>query len=345
MDEFAAGVNGTIAAVEAVRALAGADAETLRFALRAALCSSKEEWDLFDRLFDARPSPRSGPPRGGLWVPAGVAAAGTAQRQTGEGKMTVGAGLHEHLRKTDFSQVPAGHQQELERMAQRLLRRLSFRLSRRLKLSERRGRVDLRRTIRRSVSRGGDPLDLRYRNRKKRQARLVLLLDVSGSMNLYSLFLLRFAHALHQHFSSAETFLFSTGLVNITSTLRSRPLAGALRAVAEVPAGWSGGTKIGESLRDFDRRYGRHSLRRDTLLMVMSDGWDTGEPEVLAAELRAIKGRVRKIVWLNPLLGLQEYRPVTRGMAAALPYIDVFAPAHTLESLLDLERHLCSTSS
>jgi uncharacterized protein len=341
------GVTGTLHALEAVRQVAASGAEAMRFALRAALCSSKEEWDLFDRLFEARPRPASqpNPPTGGLSLPGVVAAASSAAPQDGDGKATLGASLQERLRKNDFSAVPPVHQQELERMAQRLLRQLSFRLSRRLKIGRRRGPVDLRRTIRRSIGRGGDPLDLRYRNRKLRQARLVLLLDVSGSMNLYSLFLLRFAHALAKHFHHAETFLFSTGLVNVTRMLRSRPLAGALRAIAEIPAGWSGGTRIGASLGDFNRRYGRHSMRRDTIVMVMSDGWDTGDPEMLATELRAIKRRVRKIVWLNPLLGMADYRPVTRGMAAALPYIDVFAAAHSLESLLELERHLCSTNS
>jgi len=344
---FRAGVTGTVAALEAVRQVSGSDPDAMRFALRAALCSSKEEWDLFNQWFGAhaKPAAKPEPPRNTLWLPGAAGANSSAVPQDGEGKAALGASLQERLRKTDFSAVPPAHQRELERVAQRLLRQLSYRLSRRLKIAERKGRVDLRRTIRHSISRGGAPFDLRYRNRKLREARLILLLDVSGSMNLYSLFLLRFAHALARYFQQARIFLFSTGLVNVTSTLRSRTVAQALRAIAQVPAGWSGGTKIGASLHDFNRRYGHHGMRRDTLFIIMSDGWDTGDPEVLASELRAIRRRVRKVVWLNPLLGLEDYRPVTRGMAAALPYIDVFHPAHSLESLLDLERHLCLTNS
>jgi uncharacterized protein len=122
--------------------------------------------------------------------------------------------------------------------------------------------------------------------------------------------------------------------------LRSRSIKDALQALAREGAGWSGGTQIGESLHEFNFLHARRLLTRDTIFIILSDGWDTGEPEALAAELASIKVRVRRLIWLNPLLGMKEYQPVTRGMSAALPYIDVFAPAHNLESLLELERHL-----
>jgi uncharacterized protein with von Willebrand factor type A (vWA) domain len=113
-----------------------------------------------------------------------------------------------------------------------------------------------------------------------------------------------------------------------------------LRKLSQRAAGWSGGTRIGESLRQFNQNYGGKLLSRDTIFIILSDGWDTGEPELLASQLRTTKRRVRKVLWLNPLLGLKDYQPVTQGMSAALPYVDVFAPAHNLESLLALERHL-----
>jgi len=159
-------------------------------------------------------------------------------------------------------------------------------------------------------------------------------------MNLYSLFLARFAYTLQKHFRRVHTFVFSTQLVEITEALKARDLPSAFQALSQQAPGWSGGTKIGESLAEFNRLYGRRLLTRDTLLTILSDGWDTGEPEVLVRELKSIRQRVRKLIWLNPLLGLAEYQPVTRGMSAALPYIDVFAPAHNLASLLALERHL-----
>ena len=139
---------------------------------------------------------------------------------------------------------------------------------------------------------------------------------------------------------SVDTFLFSTNVVEISDLLRTRDLPDALRRLAQRAAGWSGGTKIGESLQQFNQRYGRKLLSRDTVFIILSDGWDTGEPEVLAAQLRVVKRRAQRILWLNPLLGLKDYQPITRGMSAALPYVDVFAPAHNLESLLALERYL-----
>jgi len=181
---------------------------------------------------------------------------------------------------------------------------------------------------------------LSYKARKMQQDRLVILLDVSGSMNPYSLFLLRFAYALQKHFKRVETFLFSTQVTEITPALRGRRLDQAMQMLAQQAAGWSGGTKIGESLKDFIAFHGRRVLSRDTVFIVLSDGWDTGRPEVLAEQLREIQRRVRRVIWLNPLLGLREYQPVTRGMSAALPFIDVFAPAHNLESLLALEKQL-----
>ncbi len=356
---FSAGVKETLDSLEAVRTVPTTDRETFKFALRAGLCSSKEEWDLFDDLFEAfwsgftlNPQPASEDSRhiqrpkadrhgeeGKSWVLSGRSG-GSVPRGEDEGKAISGASIHERLKKMDFSRVPQSDQAALERIAQHLLRQMSLRLSRKLKIAESRDRVDLRRTIRRSIGRGGYPIDLSYKGRKPRQARLVILLDVSGSMNLYSLFLLRFAHALQKHFQRADTFIFSTSLVEVTGALRSQQLPEALKQLSQKPAGWSGGTKIGESLGDFNRLHSRRSLSRDTVFIILSDGLDTGEPEVLASELRTIQRRVKKLVWLNPLLGLDNYQPIARGMAAALPYVDVFAPAHCLEGLLELGRHL-----
>lgn len=351
------GVTESIAAVEAVRTLPDTKPETFQSCLRSVLCSSKEEWELFDSLFSEFLSGSASQPpttpednhkrqpqghwrqtRPGFWMMDG--SPGHTCQAKDETNAISGAGWEERLTTMDFSQVRPQDQAALEKLALRLLRRASVRLSRRLRISGPTGRVDVRRTIRRSIGRGGDPFDLSYRQKKREQARLVLLLDVSGSMNLYSLFLLRFAHALTKNFRRADTFIFSTSLVEITRELRSRPLPNALDILSRCPAGWAGGTRIGESLRDFNRRHARKSLSRDTFFIILSDGWDTGDPTLLAAELHAIKGRVKKLVWLNPLLGLEGYRPLTRGMAAALPYLDTFAPAHCLESLLALEKHL-----
>jgi len=345
---FSAGVTESLTSVDVVRVTQVVDADAVRWALRAALSSSKEEWDSFDRLYDAfwneAPRDRSGIERSvkteprGFWVLTGEAS--EVERPTDrEASSIAGASAHARLKKTDFSEISRSDQPALDQLAERLLKQMSWRLSRRRKIAGLRGRVDLRRTIRGNISRGGDPVKLRYKDRKPQQARVLILLDVSGSMSLYSMFLLRFAHALHRPFKRADTFIFSTRLVNIGGMLRSRNLADAMKALTACPADWSGGTRIGGSLQEFNARHAR-LLSRDTVFIILSDGWDTGNPEILAAELRSVRDRVRKVIWLNPLLGLEDYKPLTRGMAAALPHVDVFAAAHSLQSLLELEKHL-----
>jgi uncharacterized protein with von Willebrand factor type A (vWA) domain len=349
----------TLGCLEALRNAHITDIPTLKFALRAVLCSSKEAWDLFDDLFNrfwqgdaarragesrtSSPHPSCAemvPRKGSLSLVLGANGVDSGVQPREEAKTVAGASRYERLRKIDFSEVPQQDMADLERIAQRLLRQMSRRVSRRLKPTKSRSQVDLRRTIRLNVSRGGEPIDLSHRGRRSQQPRLVVLLDVSGSMNLYSLFLLRFAYALAICSDRIAAFIFSTCLIEITRLLRAQRLTATLQALSETTAGWSGGTRIGASLLDFNRTYGRRLLSRHSYVIILSDGWDTGEPELLSRELRAIKRRVSQLIWLNPLLGLEHYEPVTRGMSAALPYVDVFAPAHNLESLLDLEYHL-----
>lgn len=350
------GVEETLGALQAAASLGVESREDLKAGLRAVLCSSKEEWDQFEAIFQAfwtdrgAQSSPSRPPRrdhqgatGGQSQKGGglMSGAVTGDPAHGEGNQAVaGASLSERLRKADVSTLREDDLAALEQISLRLLAQMSRRISRRWRVANGKGRVDLRRTIRTSISRGGDPIDLRYQDRRPRLPRLVMLLDISGSMNPYSLFLVRFVYALQRHFKRVDTFLFSTELVEITKVLHARRLPDALRALSQLAAAWSGGTKIGGSLRDFNRHHSRKLRSGDTVFVILSDGWDTGEPEALAAELAAIKRRVRMLIWLNPLLGLADYQPITRGMSAALPYVDVFAPAHNLESLLELEQHL-----
>jgi uncharacterized protein with von Willebrand factor type A (vWA) domain len=355
---FSAGVTETLDFLQAIEALATDEREILKAALRAEMCSSKEEWASFDALFEnfwnGKPlesSDEAFRDHHASSVKVNSMDLNTRNPLFGdgrpsealadeEGSATGGATVFERIRKTDFSQISQANQAVLEELAERLLKQMSLRLSRRLKVAEESGRVDLRRTIRKSIGRCGELLDLQYKVRKRQQARIVILLDVSGSMNLYSLFLVRFAHALQKHFKRADTFIFSTSLHEITGELRTRNLADALASLSQTPTSWGGGTKIGESLGEYNRLCSHKPASCETVVLIVSDGWDTGEPGKLTAELCALKRRVRKVVWLNPLLGLSDYQPLTRGMAAALPHVDVFAPAHSLESLLQLERHL-----
>lgn len=350
------GVQQTLAALEGTKAIGHMDRQVFAFALRAALTSSKQEWDLFLRLFEAFWTSSSQKPKpvsreaGAAKLDAGQPNAGsqTLTRESigdessaeGDTNAVAGASAERRLQRMDFSNVPQDDLASLEELSLRLFRRMSLRLSRRFKIRELANRVDIRRTIRRSIPRGGDPIVLAFQGRKLLHHQLVIFLDISGSMSLYSLFLVRFAYALQKHFKRVDTFLFSTEVVEITNVLRTCNLHHALSGLSQKALGWAGGTKIGESLKDFHRRYGRKLLSRNTVFIILSDGWDTGEPEILAQQLRRISQRVQKLIWLNPLLGLKEYEPVTRGMAAALPYVDVFAPAHNLESLLALEKLL-----
>lgn len=348
-------VTESVNVLEAVRAAGVAERESFKIVLRAVLCSSKENWDLFDEIFESfwRVG-ESGPHRHRDQRPAvkRVALAeesnaspllGHARKSAAHStkeKSVLGATAHERLKRVDFSDIPQDDVPALEDLSLRLLRHMSLRLSRRLTALAPSGRVDLRRTIRRNISRGGEPIELSFKGKRRQRSRLVILLDVSGSMNAYSLFLLKFAYVLQKHFRQVSTFLFSTRLEEVTAVLRRRELSDALKLLSQQAAGWSGGTRIGESLREFNLLHARRVLSRDAVFIILSDGWETGEPEVLAGQLAVIKRRSRKVVWLNPLLGMSDYQPVTRGMSAALPWVDVFAPAHNLESLLELEKHL-----
>jgi uncharacterized protein with von Willebrand factor type A (vWA) domain len=349
-------VGQTLTALEAAKFIALAHSQVFALGLRTVLSSSKEEWDLFSKIFELFWShsqnalgpysnegkePRFNTHRSGASSRALLGSSGgDASQSERESKAVLGASAQQRLQKVDLADVPVDDLLALEQISMRLFRKMSLRLARRRKIKNLAERVDVRRTIRRSIPRGGDPIVLAFRGRKPRKHKLVIFLDVSGSMNSYSLFLVRFAYALQKYFKSVNTFLFSTNVVEITDLLRTRDLADALRGLSQRAAGWAGGTRIGHSLRDFNRQHGMRLLSRNTVFIILSDGWDTGEPELLAGELRNTSRRVRQFIWLNPLLGLEEYAPVTRGMSTALPYVDVFAAAHNLESLLALERYL-----
>ena len=348
-----------LACLQALKAINHLHFDTFKFVLRTVLCSSKEEWTLFDTLFaefwqnaeakGGSHSKKSGSNqatlRPGRMEESRFQTLADDNSQPSrpaedQGKGISGASAAERLRKIDFAQVPQSDLAELERLSRRLLQRLSCRISRRLQPRKWRGIVDLRKTIRMNLGRGGDPIELSFKKQKRHRAKLVILLDVSDSMNPYSLFLFKFVYVLRRHFREVTSFIFSTNLVSVNEVLRAQHLAGALKILSRMTTGWSGGTRIGGSLEDFNRLYAGRLLSPNTAFIILSDGWDTGGPEVLVTELQKIKRRISKLIWLNPLLGLEEYEPVTRGMSAALPYIDVFAPAHNLEGLLELERHL-----
>jgi len=343
---------------DALRALEVVDlgdrAEVQR-ALRTVLASRPEEFAAFDAAFEAfwrgltvlrvtgGPAGEEAPPGAEAHFPRAKDAALEFAEWTdlgeGEGEPVGLPGLSdlEALIGKDFSTFAAEDLAEVERLAAQIARRLATRRSRRLKPSRRHGRVDLRRTMRSSLTRG-EPVELARRERKILKTKLVVLCDVSGSMDLYSRLLVQFLYALQNQLGRMETFVFSTRLHRITEELRGQPFRGALTRLGDV-RDWSGGTKIGESLRAFNLEW-RRLLDRDTVVIVLSDGWDTGDPAVLSEALVTMRRRAAKVIWLNPLLGSPDYQPLTQGMLAALPHVDAFLPAHNLDSLRALVRHL-----
>ena len=248
------------------------------------------------------------------------------------------ASEQEALASRDFSTFSAEQLDEVLRLTVQIARRLARRVSRRRRPVRRRGRVDLRRTLRANLTRG-EIIELRYRRRKKRKVRLVLLCDVSGSMDLYSRFLLQFLFALQHVFSRVETFTFSVHLTRVTEYLQARgPIA---RCCAGCRTCATGRGAPGSASRwPSSTASGRYLVDRRTIVILLSDGWDTGDPDVLATELLRIKRRAGRVIWLNPLLGNPSYEPLTRGMAAALPLVDHFAAAHNLAALRELADRL-----
>jgi uncharacterized protein with von Willebrand factor type A (vWA) domain len=341
-------------------------AASLKPALRSLFCATHSDWERFDEIFDAywsgrgmrraelraaAPAQAGGPPRQmetrGEREPAGLADRVERRRgleddlpADGRGRRE-GASSAESLSLADMRHIadPADVA-KVHALAARLARTMRARLVRREQLRRRGRRLDLRRTIHRNVSHGGTPVELAWRQRKVKPLRLVVLLDASGSMNLYTTFFVRFLHGVVDAFREAEAFVFHTRLAHVSASLRDRDVARAVDRLALMAQGIGGGTRIGESLATFNRWHARRIVNSRTAIMIVSDGYDTGEPDRLAAEMRRLRLRCRRIIWLNPLIGWQDYSPQARGMQAALPYVDLFAPAHNLASLAALEPYL-----
>ncbi|MCB0631972.1 MAG: VWA domain-containing protein [Saprospiraceae bacterium] len=233
----------------------------------------------------------------------------------------------------DLSGFSDDELEEIMRIIRRIARPLSLQYNRRRQTSAKPGNFDLRRTLRRNLRRGSDILELVYNRPKKQRPQMVLLCDVSKSMDLYSQFLVQLMYGFQRVVSRVETFVFSTSLHRVTSQLNQQSFEKTLEALSQTVPGWSGGTRIGASLQTFVEDYGRRLLQRNSLVLILSDGWDTGEPEVLEEAMRYIQKRAARVVWINPLAGSPSYEPKVRGMMAALPYIDVFAAAYDVDSL------------
>jgi uncharacterized protein with von Willebrand factor type A (vWA) domain len=363
---FRVGLAETRDALQILASPAALKPSALKPALRALFCATHSDWERFDEIFGAfwcghgmrsrqvlsrqmsstkRASARAGQanvPSEALKLPDNVErrSGGNEHPADGPGRRE-GASRSENLTTVDLrhivdpDEVAATHA-----LATRLARIMRARLVRREQIRRRGPRLDLRRTIHRNVSHGGTPIDLAWRRRKIKPLRLVVLLDASGSMNLYTAFFVRFLHGVVDAFREAEAFVFHTRLAHVSPSLRDRDVTRAVERLSLMAQGIGGGTRIGESLATFNRWHARRVINSRTAVMIVSDGYDTGAPEELVREMRRLRGRCRKIIWLNPLIGWRDYSPQARGMQAALPYVDLFAPAHNLESLAALEPYL-----
>ncbi len=330
--------------------------DQVRDALRAVFVSRKEETDAFDAAFDLFWSAGSQPARAGMvpmraralpldparapaWASLlGLAAPAVARAAEAQPEQSSGYSPDELLRHRDFAQMSWAELQAVRRLIRQAPWRVAKRRTRRLR-PERSGRVELRRTLRAAVGHGGEPLRLARAAARWRSRPIVILCDVSGSMDRYSRQLLVFAHAVgrRQH---VETFAFSTHLTRITHLLRRGDPDRSLAEVAGQVHDIGGGTRIADSLHDFHRHYGRRVLGHGAVVLLISDGWDRGDPERLAAEMARLRRSCHRLIWLNPLLGSRDYRPETRGMRAALPHCDDFVAAHSVDALDRLGRLL-----
>jgi uncharacterized protein len=338
----------------------------LRIAFKHLFSARKSDWDRFDGLFDAfwlgrrvksrsitagsakpanNPSLKSLPDsrseRGSEAATDQIPSADEAPEQrAGEGRME-GASRADNLAEVDFRKLADPDQiEQAHAAAARLAKIMRTRLTRR-DLARRRGyRLDLRRTIHSNISHGGVPISLVKRQRKQKPLRLIVLLDASGSMSMYTGVFLRFIHGVLDEFRQAEAFLFHTRLAYVSDAMKEKDSGRALDRLSIMAQGAGGGTRIGESLQTFNRWHAARVIHSRSCVMIVSDGYETGDAALLGREMAALARRCRRIVWLNPMMAWEGYAPEAAGIKAALPYIDLYAPANTLKSLTELEPYL-----
>ena len=320
------------------------DPHLLRWSLQALLCGRCDEWQRFDELFDAwflpanrwqRPERRDAGER----VPSGEQPHGpvddeAVQEDDDDVRPRVAASRQEVLGSADFRTLTEReHALDIEALMRRFARRLK-RIRLRREARARRGRrLDLPATIRRSVASGGTPFHLAWKDRRRVRPRLVLLIDVSRSMAAYSFFYLRLARALGAELTDVHSFIFHTRITAVSQARHDPDPWRAQEQLHLIAQGWAGGTRIGESLAQFNREHAARLVHPRTAILIMSDGYDTGDPQQLSDALRQLRRRARRVVWLNPLSNRPGYAPICQGMQAALPHLDLLAPGADLASI------------
>ncbi len=339
-------------ALQSIQFAGQLDAEVTRWALRSSLCGRAEEWQRFNELFDHWFMPGTHRRRTEIRASGGgkldtsqtaagddsegmpVDATGGSDQDSQGGASLEGASPQEAFKRTDFRHLyEPDSMRLLDELMQRFVKRLRQVELRREQPSTAGRRLDLARSVRRSVSYGGLPIKLAWKEPRKQRPRLILLLDVSRSMSLYSFFYLRLARILSSLLEDVHCFMFHTRLTRITHALRDPDPARVRESLHLLSSGWAGGTQIGASLEQFNRDYAPKLLHARSCVLIASDGYDTAPAHRVAHALRTIHGRARSIVWLNPLASRPGYTPASACMQAALPYVDRLVPAGNLAGL------------
>lgn len=356
---FRLGIAETEVALSAL-GVVGADEASVRSALKAVACGSSEEWARFDAVFDSywrngarvrtKAVPTSNPTHtrnsrsanareeNGSGGKADSPESGKDGESDSNGEGRLIASSVQTLMNKDLREVVSPEDiRQAQQVAVRIGSALRDRRSRRAKAARRGAKVDLRRTIRMSLSTGGEPLCLARKKRPLRPVRIAALVDVSGSMTLYAKPFLAFLAGLMRADSTADAYLFHTKLVRVTEALRDEDPFRALNRITLLADGFGGGSRIGSAMMHFASTYARRFVNGRTVVLVLSDGYDCAPPAELAEAMAKLSRRGCRIVWLNPLKSWHDYAPVAAGMAAALPFLDHFAPAATLEDLAALE--------
>ncbi|WP_036218387.1 vWA domain-containing protein [Calidithermus chliarophilus] len=355
----------TMTFVRALEQISLLDAGSFYYAARTSLLTRREDYDRFHALFvrfwrefdsenslselfkdalgllPAKPRPRP------LEV-ASVPRSGEAQSDKPPVPLvdrSLTYSTDETLKQRSFEAMSAEEIEVARRLLQDFDWRISERPTRRLQPAGSGALLDLRRSFRKALKHQGEFVRLAWQGRKTKPRPLVVLADVSGSMERYARMLLHFLHAFaqaqnRQGVRTVEAFAFGTRLTRITRPMKKRSVDAALLEVGRLVKDWSGGTRIGGSLREFNRTWAKRVLGRGAVVLLISDGWDQGDPELLAFEIERLQKSCHRLIWLNPLLGTPGYQPLTRGLVAALPFVDDFLPVHNLYSLEQLARAL-----
>jgi hypothetical protein len=340
-----------------------ADKQDFRALLRSNLILQKEDFPVFDMVFDCfwREQSYERVPMETLEIQGTPSESGAEEGGDEEGleEAVAEAAAEENvplenleefsiptyspqelLNSKDFSEMGVEESRAIARAILLIATKIATQISRRKKIGRKGSTVDPRWTMRRSMKYGGEIVELVLRKRRIKKTKVVLLCDVSGSMDCYSRFLIQFMYGLQNELWGVETFVFSTSLSRITHLIRTKDIGNALEKISGSILGWSGGTNIGRSLHTFNRSFAPSMVTHRSVVVIISDGWDRGDVSLLEREMQDLKRRCKKIIWLNPLLASDNYEPLCKGMQAALPYLDLFLSVHNVNSLVALGRTL-----